>query len=143
MPSGYTFKALVGAVRNDGSSNFIPFKQEGNRVFYNAVQTIKDGGFATSAWTAQDVTGIFPSTAKFIHLAMGGNDGDLAISPRSDGSAGQYCRLQVPGAGNTTWGGVMPTARETWASFDIRYEDSIYYYVNLTNASLIAAGWEF
>ena len=27
MPSGYTYKGLVGAVRNDGSSNFINFRQ--------------------------------------------------------------------------------------------------------------------
>ncbi|MBF0351585.1 MAG: hypothetical protein HQM11_11175 [SAR324 cluster bacterium] len=32
LPSGYTYKKLMGAVRNDGSSNFVPFRQAGNHV---------------------------------------------------------------------------------------------------------------
>ena len=33
MPSGYTHKALVGAVRNDGSSNFVALRQHDRRVW--------------------------------------------------------------------------------------------------------------
>lgn len=36
MPSGYTYKLLVGTVRNDGSSNFVPFYQYGDEVFTGA-----------------------------------------------------------------------------------------------------------
>lgn len=35
LPSGYTYKALVGAVLNDGSSNFITFRQAGKEVWVN------------------------------------------------------------------------------------------------------------
>lgn len=34
LPSGYDVFARVGAVRNDGSSNFLEFRQEGNFVCY-------------------------------------------------------------------------------------------------------------
>ena len=37
MPSGYTFKALVGTVRNDGSSNFIRFYQQDRMTWLVAV----------------------------------------------------------------------------------------------------------
>lgn len=48
MPSGYTFKRLVGVARNDGSSNFVPFIQRGNRVSYKAAQEILTAGTATT-----------------------------------------------------------------------------------------------
>lgn len=35
LPSGYTFGRLVGFVRNDGSSNFIPFIQHENRLLFD------------------------------------------------------------------------------------------------------------
>lgn len=33
MPSGYTYKALIGAVRNDAGSNFVAFRQHDRRVW--------------------------------------------------------------------------------------------------------------
>lgn len=45
MPSGYTFKALIGAVYNDSSSNFKRFRQKGRSV---AVTTLV-GGATTHA----------------------------------------------------------------------------------------------
>jgi hypothetical protein len=47
MPSGYTFKLLVGAARNDGSSNLIYFWQEDNRVW-----TAQQAVFAAKAAAA-------------------------------------------------------------------------------------------
>ena len=63
MPSGYTFKRLVGAVRNDGSSNFIAFVQRGNRVTYKAVQSMVSSGAATS-YTQIAMAALLPSIAK-------------------------------------------------------------------------------
>lgn len=40
MPSGYTYKLLVGVVRNDGSSNFVPFYQYGDEVYTAATQVL-------------------------------------------------------------------------------------------------------
>lgn len=60
MPSGYDQKALVGAVRNDGSSNFVNFKQYGRHYCYVAWISGASGNVG-STWTAIDTTAIVPS----------------------------------------------------------------------------------
>lgn len=141
MPSGYDYKALVGAVRNDNSSNFIPFRKENGFTFFDAVQTIKDGSFATSAWTAQSLAAIFPATAKNIIVSMGSGGSTTGLSPRSDGHAGSYFRAAST-ASNIDFGGVMPTARDNWSKHYTRYEDTIYYYVTNANSTMVAVGWK-
>jgi len=56
LPSGYDKKRLIGAVRNNSSSNFIEFRQLGKKVVYGAeislftsdVATVSNGGTAIS-----------------------------------------------------------------------------------------------
>jgi len=62
MPSGYTFKALVSAVRNDGSSNFVKYRQRGNSVYYEAGVSVLGGGTA-SVETAITITSVVPPIA--------------------------------------------------------------------------------
>lgn len=60
-PSGQTVYALIGAVGNDNSSNFIAFKQEG--TFYQFTPGVSmASGSTASAWTAIDLT---PATMTF------------------------------------------------------------------------------
>ena len=62
LPTGYTYESeSLGEVRNTSGSDFIPLIQEGKNAYHDAVQLIKDGTFATAAWTAQDITAFFPS----------------------------------------------------------------------------------
>jgi hypothetical protein len=140
MPSGYTFKALVGAVRNDGSSNFIDFTQEGNKVNYVAVQTIKDNSFTASAWTAQSLTTQYPPTAKKVKIAMLSSSHKVGLSPRSDGNAGWYDNSNI--SSNEDFD-IFPTARAKCATLLVRYIATIYYFVTSTNSSMIAIGWEY
>ena len=146
MPSGYTFKALVGAVRNDSGSNFIPFEQIDNVVTYNGVQTIKDGSFSPAVtWTSQSVAAFFPVTAKRINCIGGttdNQDGQIGISPRSDGEAGDYFREGSTSGGISDFG-IMPTARRSWSKLQVRYESTIYWYVVNANSTLVASGWEY
>jgi hypothetical protein len=143
MPGGYTFKALVGAVRNDGSSNIIAFEQEENRVYYDANQTILNTAGATiNAWTAIGITAFCPPTAKKIQGIIAASNSDLGFSPRSDGQAGMINTGGNAGAA-TTLGGVLPTARLAAKMFDVRYEDTMYYYTNSAGFTLLAQGWEF
>jgi len=44
MPSGYTYKALATAVRNDGSSNFLKYRQLGNTAYFEAQQIVLTAG---------------------------------------------------------------------------------------------------
>lgn len=67
MPSGYTFKALVSAVRNDGSSNFVAYKQQGATVFYNNREEVLASGAATTE-TAVSVSSVVPPVAHTLLL---------------------------------------------------------------------------
>lgn len=73
MPSGYDQKALVSAVRNDNSSNFVTFVQEGTHYWYTTWQTAASGNTA-GAWTAIDTTAYVPAAiSTIIHGAGEGN----------------------------------------------------------------------
>lgn len=147
LPSGYTYMALVGAVRNNGSSNFIAFYQEGSHVEYNAVQTILNGTVTTSAWTAQSVTSFFPSTAKRVVCVLTSKsigspaDVEVGLSPRSDGHAGDYfCAAVSTHSANF---GVFPSARYGSATLRTRYAATLYYWMRESSASFLAVGWEY
>lgn len=62
MPSGYTFKALVTAARNDGSSNFLAYRQFGSKVYYEAQQSALSNGTATTE-TAVALSSFVPPIA--------------------------------------------------------------------------------
>ncbi len=61
MPSGYDFKALVSAVRNDGSSNFINFNQYGREYFYAAWQSLASGSPGSGSWTSISTAALVPN----------------------------------------------------------------------------------
>lgn len=59
MPSGYTYKSLVGCVYNNASSNFRRFVQRDNRIQSNEVWTALAAGTASSL-TAIDLSTFVP-----------------------------------------------------------------------------------
>lgn len=70
LPSGYTKKRRIGSVRNDSSSDFIPFMQRGNATTrgYNYLDTVTNrqllsGGSAQSA-TEIDLSTLVPPTTQ-------------------------------------------------------------------------------
>jgi hypothetical protein len=56
MPTGYTHKALVGAVRRDGAGNFMSFYQHGREVWLTR-QTVFTAKTAVAANTYEALTG--------------------------------------------------------------------------------------
>lgn len=82
MPSGYDQKALISAVYNDGSSNFIPFIQEGTDYNYTPHREIYTGNLGMGSWTSKDMAPFVPSalsTRPVIGL-MGGSANYSAVS---------------------------------------------------------------
>ena len=73
LPSGFTKKRLVGAVRNDGSSNFRTFIQRGTRVQYLTGASVLSAGSAT-AFTAISLTSAIPSGTDSILYEVRVND---------------------------------------------------------------------
>jgi len=64
MPSGYTKKRLVGAVRNDGSSDFYSFKQINNDYSYLLRKLVLSNGTSTS-YASVDFSNYVPPIADF------------------------------------------------------------------------------
>jgi len=86
MPAGYTFKALVGAVRSNASSTFVSFYQVGNRVFssYNNTdnRVSQVSSMTTSVQTASpyDISAVVPPLARMWHPYVVFNSGAAADS---------------------------------------------------------------
>jgi hypothetical protein len=90
MPSGYDQKALVSVVRNDGSSNFIDFKQYGRDYYYITSQTGYSGSPGSGSWTSADITAYVPSALSTVaHFILSAgtsqassftNDSSVAVS---------------------------------------------------------------
>lgn len=142
MPADYIYKALVGVVRNNSGSNFVLFEQRGGRVDIEEQIIVKDGAFTANAWTAQSMTAFYPPTAKRIRSAVACDSLRMGLSPRSDGFAGEYFRFNDAG-GTANFGTVFPTDRDNYVSVEIRYEDTVYYFVGAVGSTILATGWEF
>jgi len=80
LPSGYTYSRLVSAVRNDGSSNFLAYKQNDEEVWYAARQSIASGLTSTS-YAAQDVSALIPTASERGKMAL---FGAIVVSGTSD-----------------------------------------------------------
>jgi len=63
MPSGYTFKALIGSVYNDGSSDFVEFWQNNRRV-HQIPQVVFTAQTGVTSYTSQALTAFVPPIAK-------------------------------------------------------------------------------
>jgi hypothetical protein len=62
LPSGYTHRALVGAIYNDGSSNFIKIYQNGNKV--RRAQLTVSTTVPTTSYVSVSLTAAVPANAK-------------------------------------------------------------------------------
>jgi hypothetical protein len=63
LPAGYTKKRLVGAVRNDGASNFRKFSQVDKESFYQGELGVFSSA-APSAWTQIDFSAAVPAVSR-------------------------------------------------------------------------------
>lgn len=93
MPGGYTYKALVGAVRNDGTSNFIRFWQNDRRCTI-ATQNIFTAQALTTSYASQSISAAVPAIARFVSGTAGGTVSSsgftLAVAGDANGVGAQY-----------------------------------------------------
>jgi len=86
MPSGYTKKRRVGAVRNDSGSDFLRYVQEGNHVVYwGRYYGIAAG--QSVAWTNLDFSGTMPPTSQ-----LGGFEPNIIVT---DSTAGKVFNVSL------------------------------------------------
>lgn len=132
LPTGYVFKGLLGAVRNDGSSDFVRFFQTGS-VVVTLNDSVLSAGTATS-YTSIDLSAYVPPTAISVKLYVGPNS--------SSGTNVVECRIAPAGSGTTDTYGVAAYIYGTYgiigtsvaAECPMSTAQTVYYRVSGTNA---------
>jgi hypothetical protein len=111
MPSGYDYKALVGAIRNDDSSVLVPTRQVGNRAWIKSAQangSIIASGLTSTTWDTQNIaTGAPTLAAKFRAIQVHGKTtatGDDTLILAWPTAADEDARIQIPlNLNETNW----------------------------------------
>lgn len=86
VDSGYDSGAIVSAVFNDSSGNFIDFDQVGDEYWYSTWRTVSSGAPDNSSWTSLDMSNYVPgaiSNIARILLENNASDGVLATNDNS------------------------------------------------------------
>lgn len=120
MPSGYTYKARIGAVRTAaGSAQLMGTWQFGRRAQYivGLAQTTDlpalSPGFTPGSWTVASVSSVVPTTASIIHLvfAKTGGSGAGYIAPNTSygvaGAGAPYPPITTLGANTVSGQGYL------------------------------------
>lgn len=88
MPSDYDQKALVSAVYNNSSSDFVDFIQNGKRYSYTAWPTIASGNAGTGSWTSIDMSPYVPSAlSEYCYGSYTGSSNGSVTAVTNDSSA--------------------------------------------------------
>lgn len=88
MPSGYTHKALVTAVYNNGSSNLVPFQQKSFTAWFESPVAVLSGGSASTETAISLTTAVptaalsFLATINAMFTASGGGNFATSVSLR-------------------------------------------------------------
>jgi len=102
-PTGITYFYLLGAVRNDSSSNIVKFYQAGRRIFYddvanNAEVRVLSGGSAGS-FTDVDCSAVVPKISQSVSFQVNSDGAVAPVQFRVNGSSA------TTGIKQDTWGG--------------------------------------
>ncbi|MBI5212962.1 MAG: hypothetical protein HY957_06260 [Nitrospirae bacterium] len=139
MPSGYTFKAYLGAVYNNSGSNFNSLRQINNKVAVGA-STVLTNGAATS-YTSISLSSVVPSTARKVS----------GIGWPSDPSStwcGSYMATTSGGLGEIYikggWGfGGSSVNYTSYYEMIIVETQTIYYKKEQGTLTVTVSGWEY
>lgn len=145
MPTGYIYRVRLGAMRTDGSANFLRTRQQGSHAEYiNGAVTMITG--SNTAWTAIAVGAFVPPTATQIKGVMSGvlmgNNTTVSVAP-SNG----YPTGSIGSATTTPLSITNATGAANGISFSGIFEfnlqsTNIYYGSNSGGAATIATmGW--
>lgn len=148
LPSGYTYKARIGAVQTiNGSATLYGTWQLGRRAQYvvGLAQTTTSvimasgtaGSITTPTYSAVALARFVPPTASVIFGAIGGTNGNTIVAPNN--SYGAYTSLTNPppvvvGVGSLN---------AAWTPFNLLLESTnIYWATDGANARIVVNGWE-
>jgi hypothetical protein len=138
MPSGYTYKGLVGAVYNDSGSAFDDFHQVGGTVASIKVAVVS-GGTSTS-YTSVGLSASVPTNAKRANLSLYAFDTDTAavadVASTSSGLGSSRSSMRATGGSNVFIYDAV--------TLPLVESQTIYYKVSSgDSANVYVAGWEY
>jgi hypothetical protein len=104
MPAGYDLKRLVGAVRNNGSSNIVLFYQlssgTSREIRYDGLQAAALSGGGATTYTDVDLSALIPSAFAGARYAVCEIYGRHSVSPSSGGTT--EADLRINGSADAT-----------------------------------------
>lgn len=157
MPSGYSYKCRLGAIRVDGSGNLMRTTQAGNQTQYSPViasnttdlpTILSSNATAQTSWTSVSVANVVPPTATRLKLSLmynGANATQVAVAPNN--------QFPAIGAGNHVSGtgglcsfdnGVASTGIGSNQACEMVLESSNVYYITSSSAptyGILAQSW--
>lgn len=143
LPSGYTYKARVGWVRTDGSSNLWRTIQYGNRAQWitpsGGFQSMASGS-SSGAWLAVATGNYVPTSASAITVGMykGNVNGIAAVHPNNAISLPTTnASTSVIWTGNNANTGIPATSQATM----MLESTNIYWFSDNATTNLYAQGW--
>jgi hypothetical protein len=107
MPSGYTYKYRVGAIRTGGSATFVRIRQVGNRAQYEVVTSSTtpnlpimvsgtSGSVTSPTWTAVATGSYVPPTARDIFGILNDTGGSARTMAAPNNDYGAYDSTSNP-----------------------------------------------
>lgn len=142
FPSGYDQAALVSAVGNNNSSDFIDFKQNGREYWFTTWATLASGNVGTGSWVSIDLTpanmstipGFVPSGLSTIACGSVWGNSDGYVTNDNSVATGTTVAPNKIGTtanlGNTFW------------KLNILTTDTIYWMGSGASATTYLAGFE-
>lgn len=143
MPSGYTYKARMGWVRTDGSSNLYFTIQYGRRAQYivgtnpttmRSMATGALGSVTVPTWSAVSVSNFVPTTALQILATLTSTGASMMAAPNN--TYGVYNSTTNPPPVVASSAGTYATA------FSMMLESTNIYYASNSTGTLWCTGWE-
>ena len=150
MPSGYTYKCLIGAMRVEGAGNLMRTIQKGKDTQYvvsaatttNLVSLITgaSGNITIPTWTAASVTAAVPPIATSIDLVLNcGNCNTTGVMVAPNNLYGVYnSTTNPPSMSLRDDGGLIANIKGTL----ILESTNVYYASSSASAGLFVSGWK-
>lgn len=138
LPSGYTYKAYLGAIYNNASSNFISMAQYGKTAY--TTLTLVGSSLTATSYTSLSLSSIVPSTARIARMS--------AYTSGSYVSHGYgLLAMDSSGLGETIllgWGDANSNDGNAGTGEFGILNQTVYYKVTTFNlAYLYCSGWSF
>lgn len=146
LPSGYTYSALVSCVGNNNSSDFISFRQRGNKYAFTTWATMASGSTSNVLTTVDLTPANMTTNAGFVPSALSdwcyGTVGQDNATSGITNITGATVPSTVPLANFVQPHSENPSFASSYWQFNVITADSLFWYSNGTGDAVFLHGFE-